>query len=133
MHARKKNLYYIKIVKNEKCDGCKACGFGRKNHLILPAQSDIACEVGDYVSVAMPEKRVAASYVYLYVLPLLCLFIGLMIPYGHPEKFMLLGGLIGLVVGIGILYGIERLYRRRKKYLPVIVSKISQAKENIHD
>lgn len=65
VHARKKNRYYVKIVKNAKCEGCKACGFGRKNHLILPALSQIECETGDSVAVAMPEKQVKGSFVFI--------------------------------------------------------------------
>ncbi|WP_251613092.1 SoxR reducing system RseC family protein [Pumilibacter muris] len=125
VHARKKNRYYVKIVKNAKCEGCKACGFGRKNHLILPALSQIECETGDSVAVAMPEKQVKGSYLYLYILPLLFLFAGLVIPFSYGEKAMFLGGVIGLAISIPTVYFIERLYRRSKKYLPVIVSKIS--------
>lgn len=77
----------------------------------------------------MPEKRVKASYVYLYLLPLACMFIGLMIPYGHGESYMFLGAMAGIAVSVPAVYLIERMFRRRKKYLPVIVRKISQ-KEN---
>ncbi len=121
VHARKKDLYYITLTKNAKCEGCKACGFGRKNHLTVPALSEIECKAGDSVTVRMPESGVKGSYLYLYLLPLACMFAGLMIPYGHGEKFMLLGAAIGLAVSLPVVYGIERLFRRRKKYLPVIL------------
>lgn len=121
VHARKKNLYYVKLVKNAKCDGCKACGFGRKNFLIVPALSEVECAEGDRVTVQMPESGVKASYVYLYLLPLLCLFIGLMIPYGHGEWWMLLGGACGLAASIPVVYAFERLFRRRRQFLPVIL------------
>lgn len=126
VQAYKGNFYYIKLTKNEKCDGCKACAFGKKNHLILPALSEIACDIGDYVEVAMPQSHVKGSYLYLYLLPLLTLFAGLMIPYGCGEWWMLLGAGVGLAVGFAAAYAIERLFRRRKKYLPVIVKKISE-------
>ena len=127
VHTRKKNLYYVKLTKNAKCEGCKACGFGRKNYLIVPAQSEIECRAGDRVAVRMPEKGVKGSYLYLYLLPLACMFAGLMAPYGHGEARMFLGGMIGLAIGIAAVYGIERLCRRRKKYLPVIVQKTENA------
>ncbi|MDE6398593.1 MAG: SoxR reducing system RseC family protein [Clostridiales bacterium] len=130
VHARKKNLYYVKLTKNAKCEGCKACGFGRKNYLIVPAQSEIECRAGDRVAVRMPAHGVKGSYLYLYLLPLACMFAGLMIPYGHGEAWMLLGGGIGLAVGIAIAYGVERLFRRSKKYLPVIVQTAENAERN---
>ena len=71
------------------------------------------------------EKQVKGSYLYLYLLPLLFLFAGLVIPFSYGEKAMFLGGVIGLAISIPTVYFIERLYRRSKKYLPVIVSKIS--------
>ncbi len=129
VHSRKKNRYYVKIVKNAKCEGCKACGFGRKNHLILPAVSKVDCEAGDSVAVAMPEKQVKGSYLYLYLLPLIFLFAGLVIPISVGEKAMFLGGAIGLIASIPVMYLIERLYRRRKKYLPVIVGKLSNTEK----
>ncbi|MCI8412774.1 MAG: SoxR reducing system RseC family protein [Clostridia bacterium] len=129
VQKRKRNLYYIRLTKNAKCEGCKACAFGKKNALIVPALSEIDCAAGDSVAVSMPEKRVKASYVYLYLLPLACMFIGLMIPYGHGESYMFLGAMAGIAVSVPAVYLIERMFRRRKKYLPVIVRKISQ-KEN---
>ena len=127
VQRKKRGLYYIRLTKNEKCEGCKACGFGKKNFLVVPALSDIPCNVGDEVTVAMPQSRVKGAYLYLYLLPLLFLFAGLMIPYGHGEGWMLLGGVIGLCAGIPVVYGIERLFRRRKKYLPVIKSVLSES------
>ena len=129
VHSRKKDLYYIKIVKNEKCDGCKACGFGRKNFLIVPAVAETDCKVGDKVTVAMPACNVKHSYIYLCLLPLLGMFIGLMIPYGYGEKFMLIGGIIGFLICLPIIYLLERLFRRKKKYLPTIIEKTSDTEE----
>ncbi len=124
VRSRKKDLYYISITKNAKCDGCKACGFGRKNRLTMPALSLIECNAGDTVCVRMPEKQVKASYVYLYLLPLLFMFAGLMIPYAYGEIYMLIGAGVGLAVSVPVVYAVERLFRRRKKYLPVITEKI---------
>ena len=102
VRSRKKDLYYISITKNAKCDGCKACGFGRKNRLTMPALSLIECNAGDTVCVRMPEKQVKASYVYLYLLPLLFMFAGLMIPYAYGEIYMLIGAGVGLAVSVPV-------------------------------
>lgn len=131
--ARKKNLYYIKLVKNAECDGCKACAFGRKNYLIMPALSLINCAVGDRVSVIMPSSRVKGSYLYLYLLPLLFIFIGILIPINFGEIPMLIGGAAGLTVSIPVVYFIELMFRKSKKYLPIISEKISDTKETNND
>lgn len=130
VHARKGGLYYVKITKNAKCDGCKACAFGRKNYVVTPAVGEDGYAVGDTVDIRMPQKNVKAPYVYLYLLPLLCLFIGLMIPYGHGELYMFIGGAIGLACSIPAVYAIEIAFRRRKKYLPVIVRKSAPPNES---
>ena len=121
VYAYKKNVYYVKLTKSAKCEGCKACGFGRKNHVILPARSQVDCNVGDTVFVAMPERDIKGSYVYLYLIPLLLMFVGLLIPYAHGELWMLCGGGIGLAAGIVAIYLFERLFRKREKYLPTIL------------
>lgn len=126
VHSHKKSGYYITMTKSAKCEGCKACGFGRKNKLVLPALSQIECEVGDRVVVQMPESSVKGSYVYLYLLPLLFIFVGMMIPYGHSELYMFIGAAIGFCVSIPLVYLIERLFRRRAKYLPIIIRKIDK-------
>ena len=131
--SRKGKLYYVKLVKNAKCDGCKACGFGCKNYLVMPALSQIDCAVGDRVEISMPERRVKGSYVYLYLLPLILTFIGIMMPFGHGEAWMLMGGAIGLAASVPAVYLIELAFRRKKKYLPVILRKISETKETDND
>lgn len=133
VYSRKKNRYFIKLTKSAKCDGCKACGFGRKNYVILPAISEVECNTGDCVEVEMPEKSVKGAYVFLFLLSLLFMFVCLMIPYGHGEIYMFIGGIIGLVISIPVIYAIERLYRRQKKYLPKIISKISVTEEKNND
>lgn len=132
IYARKKSKYYVKITKSSECNGCRACGFGRKNHIIMLAQSNIDCEVGDTVSIRMPDKTVKGSYLYLYLLPLLLAFIGIMSAYGHGEKLMFLCGAIGLAVSFPLIYLIERLFRRKKGYLPVILGKI-QSEEGVNN
>ena len=129
----KRGLYYVKLTKNAQCEGCKVCTFGRKDHLVLPAQSQVECKAGDTVSVVMPEESVKGSYIYLYIIPLITMFAGLMAFYLLGEWFMLLGCLLGLTVGFAAVYLIERIFRRRKKYLPMIVSIISCEKEQVND
>lgn len=132
--AKKKSLVYVKIVKNDMCNTCKACAFGRKNTLVVPALSETECGVGDRVSLRMPTEQVKGSYVYLYLLPLLFLFAGLMIGMPFGEKTMFIASLVGLAVSVPVVYGIERLFRRQKKYLPVVLNKIDcEEEENAND
>ncbi len=130
---RKNGSYRIRIIKSAKCNGCKACGFGRKNHIILPAVSQIECDIGDTVNVRMPEKSIKGAYVYLYLVPLLFLFAGIMIPYNKGETFMMIGGAIGLATGFLTTLLIEKLFKRRKVYMPTILEKISETKEITDD
>lgn len=127
VYAHKKSVYYVKLTKSAKCEGCKACGFGRKNHIVLPAHSQVDCCVGDTVFVAMPERDIKGSYVFLYLIPLLFVFVGLLIPYGHGELWMLCGGGIGLAAGVATAYLAERLFRKRGKYLPTILQVLPAA------
>lgn len=126
MIKRRRSLTYVRLTKNEKCSGCKACGFGKKNYLDMPALCEIDCKAGDTVTIALPEKQVKGAYLYLYLLPLAFMFAGLMIGYTHGERIMFLGAAIGLTISIPVVYVIERLFRKSKKYLPTVLQVISE-------
>ncbi|MDE7394829.1 MAG: SoxR reducing system RseC family protein [Clostridiales bacterium] len=131
--ASKKSISYVKITKNEACEGCKACAFGRKNVLVLPAQSLVPCSKGDKVKIRMPSEQVKGAYLYVYLLPLLFLFAGLMIGLPLGEKVMYLTAFLCFCGSIPVVYGIERLLRRQKKYLPMIVEIVNENKEQAND
>ena len=44
-----------------------------------------------------------------------------------------MGGAIGLAASVPAVYLIELAFRRKKKYLPVILRKISETKETDND
>jgi len=48
----KGKLYYVKLSKSEKCEGCKICDFGKNNSITVPALSDVECGVGDNVVIS---------------------------------------------------------------------------------
>lgn len=121
---KEKNLTYIKLVKSSKCDGCKACGFGKKNTLVLPALCEIDCNSGDRVMVTMPEKTITGAPIITYVIPLLFFLGGLLAVIPLGEGFMLLFGLIALAISFVPIYFIDRHYKKSAKYLPIITGKI---------
>jgi hypothetical protein len=41
----KGNLYYVKLSKSEKCEGCKVCDFGKNNSITVPALTEVDCKV----------------------------------------------------------------------------------------
>lgn len=130
--ADKKRIY-IETVKNAKCESCKACNFGRRNTVTMPAYGDISCRKGDMVLVELPQAQIKTAALVLYVLPLLFFLGGLLAGMPLGEGFMLLFAVLFMTVGFVAAYGIDRLYRRQKKFLPRILQKICSEKENTND
>lgn len=116
-----KNLIYVKLVAENKCNGCKACAFGRKNAQVLPAYSDINCNNGDNVIVEMPQKQISGAAFITYLIPLLTFLLGLIAGIPLNEGFMLLFAVIFLAIGLLAVHFIDKLFLKNKKYLPKII------------
>ena len=132
----KKNTAYVRLIKKSECGACKACAFGRKNELILPAVCDTVFDAGTVVTVQMPEKPIRGAAYILYLLPLATLFAGLLGGYSIGGTLWTVTlGTVGLLTGFFAVYAIERAYRRNKAYRPLVLGPAEEKnrKENEHD
>ncbi len=127
----KRGATYVRLTKSDACGACKACAFGRKNIVVLQANRECECSVGDRVTVRMPESTIKGSYLLLYLLPLLFLLAGLLAGSPWGEKVMFVCAICALILGFVAVSLLDRLFRRQKKYLPTIVSvsDVSDVKE----
>ncbi|MDM8544937.1 SoxR reducing system RseC family protein [Candidatus Venteria ishoeyi] len=107
-------------VETRNAGGCNACGAGdgcgtgamtryfsaRQSNLKLPNSQ--AAEVGDQVLIGLPEQAILQASSYLYLYPLLFLFLGLLayeglaywLEWSVQDGWALLAGFCGLAVGL---------------------------------
>lgn len=114
----------VSLLKQEKCEGCKICSFGKKNMISLSAINNIECKVNDNVLVEMPEKSITLSPVILYIIPLVLLTLGIVLGSFVSEIFAILLGVALVIIGIVIVALIDRLYRKNPIYMPKIIKKV---------
>ncbi len=116
---------YIELIRNPKCDGCKACAFHGGDKIILPAIKDCECEAGDTVVVRMPEKQFPAASLLLFGIPLVCFLIGIVAGrFVGGELIMAVMGFAFAALGYIISVLADRAIKNNRAYTPVVVERI---------
>lgn len=103
---------WVQTIKSSTCAGCKAkkgCGHhllaagkgsGEAVHIRVPLSMPL--QVGDQVTIGIPEQALISAALWVYGLPMLLLFVGAALgqwlPVGDYDG-ALWGGLLGLLVG----------------------------------
>lgn len=94
--SKEKNGVLVCFERLAACHGCNACGREtKKTSALVHGQA----EIGDVVSVEMPEAQVLKASLLVYLLPLLGFLLGLYLGslfFAGSELAMVVGGLIML-------------------------------------
>jgi positive regulator of sigma E activity len=123
----KGKLYYVKLSKSEKCEGCKICDFGKNNSITVPALSDVDCNVGDNVIIRSPIKKTYLSSIVMYLLPIVVMLICAFVTFSvtNNDLAVLIACAIGLSVSFLIVFVLDKLIRN-KNNMPLIIKNISK-------
>lgn len=123
----KGNLYYVKLSKSEKCEGCKVCDFGKNNSITVPSLSDVECKIGDSVVLRSPIKKKYISSIIMYLLPIIIMVLCAVVTYNitHNDLSVLIACGISLVVSFLIIFILDKLIRN-KSNMPLIIKNISE-------
>ena len=88
-------------------------------------QADRPLAIGEWVTVAVSEGRVLSSALLAYGLPVLGLLLGAAFgtfwPVGQSEFSAVLGGVLGLLCGFAMLFGVERFAGNPESRLPRVI------------
>lgn len=109
------------------CENCNGCLSKQCVNLEIAGTA----AVGDTVEVELPDKSVVASSAIAYLLPLGMLLAGLLL--GNPlrallqismnaDLFAAAAGVVCLLIGVAIVYIIDRRLRNRRDWQPRIVA-----------
>lgn len=69
----------VKVKSSSLCSHCKACIAGDNGYMLTEAENPISANVGDKVNLIINSKRFLGSFMLVFGLPLLALFIGVII------------------------------------------------------
>ena len=122
----------VKIDRKKECDGCKMCSRRRgDNYVKMRADNALGAKVGDKVEVRIEKAFTLQASALVYLLPLLCATIGLLVGFFTlNEKYAFGLCLIMLVVGYIIVVAVDRLLRKNKAFTPVVTAIITPKKES---
>lgn len=123
----KGNLYYVKLSKSEKCEGCKVCDFGKNNSITVPALTEVDCKVGDSVIIRSPVKKRYLSSIIMYLIPIVVMLVCAIITYNatKDDLTVLISCAIGLVVSFLVIFILDKLVRN-KDNMPLIIKNVSK-------
>lgn len=126
----KNGTAYISLAAKNGCGGCKACAFGRTSKVTIAALMDVECQEGDLVLVEMPKKDTTSLALLIFLIPLVFLVVGFFI--GGILKSIaarLTSSFVFLVLSIPICWLIDKLIRKKRDYMPIIIKIISKKEQ----
>lgn len=124
----------IKMQKHSACASCGKCASSTdKKDIVVEADNSIGAKVGDYVEVNMDSINVIKAASIAYIIPLIALLGGTIVPY-TLLSYMSLNFNIELIsgaIGIGltaityfIIKGKDSKFRDSRTYIPIITKVI---------
>lgn len=128
--ATKSNNYVeVRIGRNSACASCGKCGMTEnQKHVDFIVENTKDAQVGDTVSVEIPETNAAPLAFVGYILPLIpalaLLFCGVGLKW--PEWASLLMFLGGFAVGFSVVVLIEKLRKHKWMQTPVMLEVVSR-------
>lgn len=120
----------VELVRTPKCDGCNACAFNKRSSIRMPAIKDAECTAGDRVTVVMPEKQIQLAPLFLFVIPIVLALVAVVISRNWPGWAQAVAIVGFLTVGFLVLYAVDKLYRRQRKFMPVITERAQKGEQH---
>ena len=104
------------------CDKCKMCltASGDKMKVYVEVKNTLQAKAGDRVGVAMNDKFVLKAAFVVYIIPVILVGAGLAIFRKLSDLLMLAVIAVGLLIGVAIGIGIDRLVRKKGTFAPTM-------------
>ncbi len=113
-------LLTIRFCRPEACENCRACS-GEKHQATIQIPGD--AQVGDRVTVSMPEGQVAKASLLAYAMPLCGLLLGLFAGWVLGGDIpAILGAAAGLALSIFTLRLLDIRLRKDDRWTPKLVA-----------
>lgn len=116
----KDGLLTVQFCRPEACETCRACT-GEKNRAMIKIPGD--AQVGDMVTVSMPEGQVAKASLLAYFMPLCGLLLGLFIGFMlGGDISAIIGAAAGLLLSFLVLRLLDRRLSQDERWTPKLVA-----------
>ncbi len=114
----------VRFERPEACGECHACD-GHKHQAMIQVAGD--AQVGDSVTVSMPDGQVAKASLLAYIVPLIGLMLGLFVGWTFGGDIpAVIGAAAGLVLSFGILRLLDGRLRGSAQWMPRLVAVVKK-------
>lgn len=106
------------------CQKCGACGLHGRKEMLVAVEGE--ADVGDEITVAMPDAQVLKASTLAYLVPLCGLIVGLLVgqfAFGGSDIAMFLCGLGVMGVCWACLRQADKRLQKKKRWQPYMVGK----------
>lgn len=112
----------VQFDRKSACDKCHMCAVTKDSMKVqVVVKNTLNLNVGDYVAVEMGKRFVLTAAFIVYIIPLVLVGIGIGIGSVISEMWQAILALIGLVGGFVISVVLDRVLRKKKGFVPVMV------------
>ena len=116
----KNGLLTIRFCRPEACENCRACT-GEKHQAMIQIPGD--AQVGDRVTVSMPDGQVAKASLLAYAMPLCGLMAGLGLGWAlGGDVPAIIGAAAGLMFSLLILKLLDGRLRKDARWTPKLIA-----------
>lgn len=128
----------VQFPRTSACDKCKLCSNESGGNVSLTLKNDVNAKEGDIVAVEILGKAVTISYLIVFGIPILTLFLGMIIASAAKlnELFSIIAAAASLLIGFAIVFFLDKTIAKSEKFAPKIVKvyqSSSQAEELEND
>ena len=112
----------VQFDRKSACDKCHMCAVTKDSMKVqVVVKNTLNLNVGDYAAVEMGKRFVLTAAFIVYIIPLVLVGIGIGIGSVISEMWQAILALIGLVGGFVISVVLDRVLRKKKGFVPVMV------------
>lgn len=112
----------VQFDRKSACDKCHMCAVTKDSMKVqVVVKNTLNLNVGDYAAVEVGKRFVLTAAFIVYIIPLVLVGIGIGIGSVISEMWQAILALIGLVGGFVISVVLDRVLRKKKGFVPVMV------------
>lgn len=116
----KGKIAFVSMQPEGGCAGCNRC-FKRDGGNELMTENPVGAVPGDVVEVQLSARSRLVAMIVVFLIPLAALGLGLWIGSFWGELWMFLTGVICLVLSYTIVWAIDKLLKKKRNFMPVII------------
>ncbi len=118
--GKKKDVLEVCFKRSAMCEHCGQCT-GKAHEEVFKVFGQ--AEIGDFVDVKMPETKILKVSLIVYLVPLVCFLLGLLLGNAifHSDAYTALFGVLFLALSLVSLHFYDKKTDIRNKYMPQIV------------